>query len=143
MYFYMSNFWFFCPAHWPSKTFFEIVKSPYWFDILFHQTLIKSLGGTNIVSFSKEFNSLSLCLVYLVLFYKPFQTFIIYFTNAVTIQHPVRLIVDWFLYIYIFHRSYYRNDKIFCYRCILAQTIVLITGQFKRVYVVFIDERNI
>jgi hypothetical protein len=25
MYFHMSNIWFFCPAHRPSKTFFEIV----------------------------------------------------------------------------------------------------------------------
>ena len=37
MHIHMSNIWFFCPAHWPSKTlFFEIVKSPYWFDILFN-----------------------------------------------------------------------------------------------------------
>jgi hypothetical protein len=49
-----------------------------------------------------------------------------------------------YIYIcYIFHRSYYRNDKIFCHRCILAQTIVFITGHLKRVYVLFIDERNI
>jgi hypothetical protein len=36
MYFHMSNIWFFCPAHRPSKTFSEIVKSPYWLDILFN-----------------------------------------------------------------------------------------------------------
>ena len=35
MYFHMTHVTpgFFCPAQWPSKTFFEIVKSPYWFDI--------------------------------------------------------------------------------------------------------------
>jgi len=33
---------------------------------------IKSLGETKILSFNKVFNSLSLCFVYLVLFYKPF-----------------------------------------------------------------------
>ena len=27
------NIWAFCPSHWPSKTFFELVKSSYWFDI--------------------------------------------------------------------------------------------------------------
>jgi hypothetical protein len=27
------NIWVFCPAHWPSKTFLELVKSSYWFDI--------------------------------------------------------------------------------------------------------------
>ena len=59
-----------------QKLFFEIVKSLYWFEILFNQTLIKSLGGTKILSFNEVFNSLSLCFVYLVLFYKPFQTFI-------------------------------------------------------------------
>ena len=42
--------------------------------------MIKSLGGTNILSFNKVFNSLSLCFVYLLLFYKPFKTFIIYFS---------------------------------------------------------------
>ena len=51
-----------------QKLFFEIVKSPYWFDILFNHILIKSLGGTNILSFNEVFNSLSLCFVYLVLF---------------------------------------------------------------------------
>jgi hypothetical protein len=59
-YFHMSNIWHFCPAHWPSKTFFEIVKSPYWFDILFNYTSIKSLNETKILSFNKVFNSLSL-----------------------------------------------------------------------------------
>ena len=46
--------------------------------------------------------SLSLCFVYLVLFYKPFSTFIIYFTCI--ISFPVKLIVDWFFRhcIYIF-----------------------------------------
>jgi hypothetical protein len=33
MYFHMSYIWFFCPTHWSWKTFFEIVMSPYWFDI--------------------------------------------------------------------------------------------------------------
>ena len=77
---------------------FEIVKSPYWFDILFNQTLIKSLGETKMLSFNKVFNSLSLCFVYLVLFCKPFQTFIIYFTCIVSLYRndTVRLIVDWF-----------------------------------------------
>ena len=51
-------------------------KSLYCFEILFNQTLIKSLSGTKILSFYEVFNSLSLCFVYLVLFYKPFQTFI-------------------------------------------------------------------
>ena len=78
----------------------EIVKSPYWFVILFNQTLRKSLGGTKILSFNEVFNSLPLCFVYLVLFYKPFQTFIFFllvqYRYTVTIQHPVRLIVDWF-----------------------------------------------
>jgi hypothetical protein len=34
--------------------------------------VLKSLGGTNILSFNEVFNSLLLCFVYLVLFYKPF-----------------------------------------------------------------------
>jgi len=33
--------------------------------------------------------------------------------------------------------------KYFVTDCILAQTIVLITGHFKCVYVLFIDDRNI
>ena len=36
----------------------------------------KSLGETNILSFNKVFNSLSRCFVYLIMFYKPFLTFI-------------------------------------------------------------------
>ena len=95
---------------WTVKTFLKFEKSPYCFEILFNQTLIKSLGGTKILSFYEVFNSLSLCFVYLVLFYKPFQTFIIVllvqYRYTVTIQHPVRLIVDWFfrrcIYIYIY-----------------------------------------
>ena len=59
-----------------QKLFLKFEKSPYCFEILFNQTLIKSLGGTKILSFYEVFNSLSLCFVYLVLFYKPFQTFI-------------------------------------------------------------------
>ena len=57
---------------------------------------------TNIyISFNKVFNSLSLCVVYLVLLYKPLQTFIIYFIciqyrYTVSIQHTVTLIVDQF-----------------------------------------------
>ena len=61
------------------------------------------------LSFNKVLNSLSPCFVYLVLVYKPFQTFIIallvLYRYTVTIQHPVRLIVDWFwdvVYIYIY-----------------------------------------
>ena len=62
---------------WTVKNFFfKFEKSVYCFEILFNQTLIKSLGGTKIFSFNEVFNSLSLCFVYLVLFYKPFQTFI-------------------------------------------------------------------
>ena len=98
-----------------SKTFLKFEKSPYCFEVLFNQTLIKSLGGTKILSFYEVFNSLSLCFVYLVLFYKPLQTFIIVllvqYRYTVTIQHPVRLIVDWFfrrcIYIYIYTRSIY------------------------------------
>ena len=110
MQFHMCIFWFFCAVHGPSKTFFfKFEKSLYSFEILFNQTLIKSLGGTKILSFNEVFNSLSLCFVYLVLFYKPFQTLIIVllvqYRYTVTIQHPVRLIVDWFfrrcIYIYI------------------------------------------
>ena len=75
----------------------------------------KSLGQTKIVSFSKVFNSLSFCFVYLVLFYKPFQTFIIDFTCIVSLYRndptPVRLIVDWFfrrgIYIYIILQCIY------------------------------------
>jgi hypothetical protein len=55
----MSNIWFFCPAHRPSKTFFEIGSTFYSI-----KTLIKSLGGTKILSFNKVLNSLSLCFVY-------------------------------------------------------------------------------
>ena len=96
---------------WTVKNFFwKFEKSLYCFEILFNQTLIKSLGGTKILSFNEVFNSLSLCFVYLVLFYKPFQTFIIVllvqYRYTVAIQHPVRLIVDWFfrrcIYIYIY-----------------------------------------
>ena len=91
-----------------QKLFLKFEKSLYCFEILFNQTLIKSLGGTTILSFKEVFNSFSICFVYLVLFYKPFQTFIIVllvqYRYAVTIQHPVRLIVDWFfrrcIYIY-------------------------------------------
>ena len=94
---------------WTSKTFLKFEKSPYCFEILSNQTLIKSLGGTKNLSFNEVFNSLSLCFVYLVLFYKLFQTFIIVllvqYRYTVPIQHPVRLIVDWFfrrcIYIYI------------------------------------------
>ncbi len=104
---------------WTVKNFFlKFEKSLYCFEILFNQTLIKSLGGTKILSFNEVFNSLSLCFVYLVLFYKPFQTFIIVllvqYRYTVTIQHPVRLIVDWFfrrciyIYIYISHFKYNR-----------------------------------
>ena len=53
----------------------------YIYILVRHQTLIKSLGETIFFSFSKVFNFLSLCFVYLVSFYKPFQTFIIYFTS--------------------------------------------------------------
>ena len=62
-----------------------------------------------ILSFNKVFNSLSLCFVYLVLFYKPFQTFIIYFTCIVSLcrSDPTpRKIDSWLvlqtLYIYIY-----------------------------------------
>ena len=34
------SIWVFCPAHWSSKTFFEIVKSPYWFDIRHWKNLL-------------------------------------------------------------------------------------------------------
>ena len=36
-----------------SSCSFECNCSSYWFDILFNQTLIKSLGETNILSFNK------------------------------------------------------------------------------------------
>ena len=92
-----------------QKLFLKFEKSLYCFEILFNQTLIKSLGETKILSFNEVFNSLSLCFVYLVLFYISFQTFIIVllvqYRYTVTIQHPVRLIVDWFfrrcIYIYV------------------------------------------
>ena len=53
------------------------VKNPFWnckVTILVRQfiQLIKSLGGTNNLSFNKVFNSLSLCFVFFVMFYKPF-----------------------------------------------------------------------
>ena len=96
---------------WTVKNFFlKFEKSPYCFEILFNQTLIKSLGGATILSFYEEFNSLSLCFVYLVLFYKPFQTFIIVllvqYRYTVTIQHPVRLIIDW-----CFRRCIYTSEN--------------------------------
>ena len=51
-----------------QKLFLKFEKSLYCFEILFNQALIKSLGGTKILSFNEVFNSLSLCFVYLVLF---------------------------------------------------------------------------
>jgi hypothetical protein len=54
-----------------QNPFLKFEKSLYCFEILFNKTLIKFLGGTNILSFNEVFNSLSLCFVYLVLFYKP------------------------------------------------------------------------
>ena len=55
---------FFVPYMDRQKLFLKFEKSPYCFEIVFNQTLIKSLCGTNILSFYEVFNSLSLCFVY-------------------------------------------------------------------------------
>ena len=86
------------------------------------------------LSFYEVFNSLSLCFVYLVLFYKPFQTFIIVllvqYRYTVTIQHPVRLIVDWFfrccIFIYIYIRIIYSFDKLYI-KYKIQKTIVTVS----------------
>ena len=83
---------------WTVKNFFwKFEKSLYCFEILFNQTLIKSLGGTKILSSNEVFNSLSLCFVYLVLFYKPFQTFIYIY---IYIHAPVIVLIS--IHVYMF-----------------------------------------
>ena len=92
------NIWNVGPAHWLSKTFFEHVKVAM---LVRHQTLKKSLGERKILSFHKGFNSWSLCFVHLVLFYKPFQTFMIYFICMVSLYRndpTLRKIDRWLIF---------------------------------------------
>ena len=93
-----------------------------------------------ILSFNKVFNSLSLCFVYLVLFYKPFQTFIIYFTCIVSLcrSDPTpRKIDSWLvlqtLYIYIYiHNIISRNNTNYFCCCFFKIVIPVIISLFKK-----------